>query len=103
MSVLEWPLFGKLRLQSWSETGRLLLDIARPRVVALVVFTGAPALLLGKSEWPSPLEAFWVLLGTALAGAASSAFNAVVERETDAQMARTRNRPLPAAALLPAV
>jgi protoheme IX farnesyltransferase len=89
--------------RSWSEKGRLLLDIARPRVIALVVFTGLPALLLGKSEWPSPLEAFWVLLGTALAGGASSAFNAVIERETDARMARTKNRPLPAASLLPGV
>lgn len=88
---------------SWTEVGRLLLDIARPRVVGLVVFTGLPALLLGKAEWPSLWTSFWVLFGTALAGGASSAFNALVERRTDARMARTRNRPLPAAALVPRV
>ena len=82
---------------------RLLLDIARPKVIALVVFTGLPALFLGQSHWPTVGQAFWILLGTALIGAASSAFNAVVERETDAQMARTRRRPLPAAALQPSV
>lgn len=87
--------------RSWAETMRLLLDIARPRVIGLVVVTGLPALLLGKTEWPSPVLAFWVLFGTALAGGASSAFNAYIERDTDARMARTRNRPLPASAVLP--
>jgi protoheme IX farnesyltransferase len=87
--------------RSPAETLRLLVDIARPRVLALVVFTGLPALTLGKAGWPDPVRAFWVLAGTALAGGASSAFNAYIERETDAFMARTRNRPLPASTLLP--
>lgn len=87
--------------RSLGETIRLYLDITRPRVMALVVFTGLPALVLGKNGWPSPWLAFWVLLGTAFAGAASSAFNAWYERDTDAFMARTRNRPLPAASVLP--
>jgi heme o synthase len=89
--------------RGWSENLRLLVDIARPRVIGLVVFTGLPALVLGKEVWPSVGDASWILLGTGFAGVASSAFNAVVERETDARMARTRNRPLPAAALLPRV
>ncbi len=87
--------------RTFAENLRLYVDIARPRVLALVVFTGLPALALGKSEWPSLSQAFWVLLGTAMAGAASSSFNAYIERETDAFMARTRNRPLPAASVLP--
>lgn len=82
---------------------RLYLDITRPKVMALVVFTGLPALLLGQPEWPSIDRAFWILVGTAFAGGASSAFNAYIERETDARMARTRRRPLPAAVLLPRV
>jgi protoheme IX farnesyltransferase len=87
--------------RSWLETARLYLEITRPRVMALVVFTGLPALVLGKTTWPTVSQAFWVLLGTACAGGASSAFNAWCERETDAFMARTRNRPLPAASILP--
>lgn len=80
---------------------RGLVEIVRPKVIGLVVFTGLPALLLGQATWPSPMQAFWVLLGTALIGGACSAFNAVIERESDARMARTRQRPLPAAALSP--
>jgi protoheme IX farnesyltransferase len=89
--------------RTWADTARLFVEIARPRVIALVVFTGLPALLLGHDRWPTPIEAFWILTGTALAGAASSAFNAWVERESDARMARTRHRPLPAAILVPHV
>lgn len=69
--------------------------------MGLVVFTGLPALLLGKSTWPPVSTLIWVLLGTAFAGAASSSFNAYIERDADARMARTRNRPLPTAMLAP--
>jgi len=85
----------------WQQTARLYLDITRPRVMALVVFTGLPALWLGTEAWPTAWQTFWILTGTAFAGGASSAFNAYVEREEDARMARTRNRPLPASALMP--
>jgi len=80
---------------------RVYLDVTRPRVIALVLFTGLPVLALGRAVWPSPWEAFWLLTGTALAGGASSALNAYVERESDAKMARTRSRPLPAATIVP--
>lgn len=89
--------------RTWAETARLYIDITRPKVMALVVFTAVPALALGQEGWPSAAHAFWVLFATALAGAASSAINAYIERDTDALMARTRNRPLPASALLPRV
>lgn len=99
MSVVEVE--APVAARSFGESLRLYVDIARPRVLALVVFTGLPALALGKSTWPSLQETFWVLLGTGMAGAASSSFNAYIERDTDAFMARTRNRPLPAASVLP--
>ncbi len=84
-----------------AELLRLYYEMSRPRVLALVLFTGLPALALGQPGWPSLSRALWVLVGTALSGAACSVLNAWWERETDARMARTRNRPLPAAALAP--
>lgn len=80
---------------------RVYLDITRPRVIALVLFTGIPVLKLGQDVWPSLWTSCWILIGTAMAGAASSALNAYFERESDAKMARTRRRPLPAATLVP--
>ncbi len=87
----------------WLVRLRLFYEIARPRVIGLVVFTGLPALALGRDGWVPLSQAVPVLVATGLAGAASSAINAWVERETDARMARTRRRPLPAAILLPNV
>lgn len=87
--------------KTWRDTVRLYVDVTRPKVIALVLFTGFPIVTLGRDVLPTPWVAFWVLLGTALAGGASSALNAYVERETDERMARTRNRPLPASAVLP--
>lgn len=104
MSVLPEDLVGpEAPANRWLERLRIYVDITRPKVMALVVFTGLPALALGRESWPDPILAAWVLLGTALAGAASSALNAWVERESDARMARTRRRPLPASILLPRV
>ena len=101
MSVLppttQTELTGAVENRRWVDHARLYLEITRPRVMALVVFTGLPALLLGQATWPTVSQAFWVLTGTAFAGAASSAFNAWIERDADARMARTRRRPLPAA------
>ncbi len=81
---------------------RLWWEMTRPRVLLLVLFTGLPVLGMTKEGWPSPWDASMVLLATALAGAASSTLNAWAERDTDAKMARTRNRPLPAASVQPA-
>ncbi|TNE90104.1 MAG: protoheme IX farnesyltransferase [Deltaproteobacteria bacterium] len=87
--------------RSFRDTLRLYVDITRPRVMALVLFTGLPALGMSEAGFPSLTRMFWVLVGTAFAGGASSALNAYWEREADAKMARTRRRPLPAASVLP--
>jgi protoheme IX farnesyltransferase len=95
--ALEIEAIGRSR----AETIRLYVDIARPKVMGLVLFTGLPALLLGQPSFPDPVKATWVLIGTALAGTSCSALNAWWERESDARMARTRKRPLPASVVLP--
>ncbi len=87
--------------RSLKDTFRLYYEMTRPRVLMLVLFTGLPALALGQAAWPGLATAVWVLVGTALSGASCSVLNAWIERETDACMARTRNRPLPAAAVAP--
>lgn len=89
------PAFGM------ADAMRLYFEMTRPRVLALVLFTGLPALVIGQEASPGWGVALWVLVGTALSGAACSVLNAWVERESDAWMARTRNRPLPAAAVAP--
>ena len=84
-----------------ASTLRLYIQMSRPKVMALVLITGLPALVIGQEVTPSFGFALVVLLGTAMAGSACSVLNAYYERDIDARMARTQNRPLPAAALVP--
>ncbi|MCP4805426.1 MAG: protoheme IX farnesyltransferase [Proteobacteria bacterium] len=80
---------------------RLYWAMTRPRVLALVLFTGLPVFAMQQAGWPSLWVTLHVLFGTALAGAACSVLNAYVERDTDAMMARTQKRPLPVASVAP--
>jgi protoheme IX farnesyltransferase len=85
-------------------TGRVrdYLSLTRPRVLSLVLLTAPPALALGAGHWPHPVTAIGVLAGCALIGAGCGALNAWCERDRDARMERTRDRPLPAGRLAPA-
>jgi protoheme IX farnesyltransferase len=80
---------------------RSFLELTKPRILPLVIFTGLPALVLSAGEWPPLGFTVAVLGGIALAAAAANTLNMYVERERDGLMERTRNRPLPTAALTP--
>jgi protoheme IX farnesyltransferase len=78
---------------------RLYLALTKPRVVALIVFTAIVGTLLSTPGLP-PLHALvWGNLGIALASASAAAINHVLDRRIDAQMSRTRGRPLPTGGL----
>jgi protoheme IX farnesyltransferase len=80
-----------------AHTLRSYVELTKPRVLLLVIFTGLPAMTLAGGEWPAPGFAFAVLLGISLAAGAANALNCYIERDVDARMERTRNRPLPGA------
>lgn len=86
---------------SFGNTLRSYWEMTRPRVLLLVLLTGVPALYIGQNQSPTWQLAAWILLGTALSGASCSVLNAYLERDIDARMARTQNRPLPTAAVSP--
>jgi protoheme IX farnesyltransferase len=65
----------------------------KSRITTFVWFAAAAGALLEGATLGRAVEA---ALWTALLSAASGAFNQVVERDLDARMERTRNRPLPA-------
>jgi len=78
-----------------------ILELSKPRVTQLVVLTTAAGYYLAS---PAPLRLgvfAATLAGTALVAAGTNAFNMIRERETDAHMLRTRNRPLPAGRVSP--
>lgn len=72
-----------------------LYALCKPRVVALIVFTAVVGMLLATPGLPPPGALVFGTLGIALAAASAAALNHVLDRRIDAQMRRTRNRPLP--------
>jgi protoheme IX farnesyltransferase len=78
------------------------LELTKPRVALLVLFTVAAGGLLASRGTPDVAVLVHTLLGTALVAAGASALNQLLERHSDALMRRTENRPLPAARLQPA-
>jgi protoheme IX farnesyltransferase len=78
------------------------LQIAKPRISLLVLVTVAAGFALASVDGWHPLPLLHALGGIALVAAASSAFNQVLERDSDGLMRRTQNRPLPSGRLSPA-
>jgi protoheme IX farnesyltransferase len=78
---------------------RLYLALTKPRVVALIVFTAIVGTLLSTPGLPPLHPLFWGNLGIALAAACAATINHVLDRRIDAQMSRTRGRPLPTGSL----
>ena len=75
------------------------LALTKPRVVSLIVFTAVVGMFLAVPGLP-PLGALvWGTLGIGLAAASAAAINHVLDARIDAEMARTRHRPLPQGAL----
>ncbi len=77
------------------------VELTKPRIAVLVLFTVAAGALFGQPAGPDLLLLVNTLLGTALVAAAASALNQLLERHSDALMRRTENRPLPAGRLQP--
>src|SRR5450631_2426988 len=75
------------------------VELTKPRIGVMVLFTVAIGALLAR---PSPLDFMQLLhalVGTALVASGASALNQWLERQSDALMRRTENRPLPSGRL----
>ena len=74
---------------------RDFLELTKPKVSLLIVFTAIVGMVLASPGLvPLPALIFGTL-GIALASGSAAAFNHVLDRRIDEQMARTRRRPLP--------
>ena len=75
------------------------LQLCKPNVVALIVFTAIVGMLLAAPGMV-PLDALvFGTLGIGLAAGSAAAINHVVDQKIDAIMGRTRGRPLPQGAV----
>ncbi len=81
---------------------RDVVSLAKPRLSGLVVSTTAGGMWLAPGHLSAPRAAA-VLVGTTAVVGAANALNNYLERDVDALMRRTRDRPLPAGRLQPGV
>jgi protoheme IX farnesyltransferase len=79
---------------------RDVLALAKPRLAGLVVCTAAGGMWLAPGRRDG-VAAVALLLGTSAVVGAANALNNFLERDVDARMRRTRDRPLPAGRLEP--
>jgi protoheme IX farnesyltransferase len=79
---------------------RDVLALAKPRLAGLVVCTAAGGLWLAPGRRDG-VAAVALLAGTGAVVGAANALNNFLERDVDARMRRTRDRPLPAGRLEP--
>ena len=75
------------------------LELCKPRVVYLIVFTAVVGMFLAVPGWPPWSALIAGTLGIGLAAASAAAINHLLDQRIDAVMARTRNRPLPSGQL----
>ena len=78
----------------WSD----FASLARPRVNTLVLVTTGLGYLLARRSPEIPVL-LWTIVGTGMVAGGAAAFNQVWERDLDARMRRTAQRPLPAGRL----
>src|SRR5215510_4416578 len=77
------------------------VELTKPRITLLVLITTLVGFYMASRTLPLSVL-LHTLVGTALVAGGASALNQYVERDLDARMVRTRNRPLPDGRLLPA-
>lgn len=82
-------------VQHWRD----YLEITKPKVVLLLVFTALVGMALAVPLWLPLQETFFGLLGIGLASSSAAAINHVIDQRSDAIMKRTENRPIPQGAL----
>ncbi|MFO1219821.1 MAG: heme o synthase [Burkholderiaceae bacterium] len=76
-----------------------LFALAKPRVVALIVFCAVVGVFLASPGAPNAGLLAYATLGIALTAGSAAALNCLLEQRIDALMLRTRGRPLPSGAI----
>jgi heme o synthase len=77
------------------------LTLTKPRIMVLLLLTGAGGMVVGAGGMPSVSLAAAALGGLALACGGASALNHVLDRDIDTRMHRTAQRPVAAGRVAP--
>ncbi len=89
------PVAGAVALAHAPGRASDFLALAKPRLNLLVVASSLAGYVMAGGSLSNAARVVLTVAGTALVAGGASAFNQVIERQTDALMRRTRLRPLP--------
>jgi protoheme IX farnesyltransferase len=84
---------------SRSEKLRAYVELTKPRITTLVVLTAAAGFCLGSAGGIDYVALLNMAVGVALLSSGIATLNQYIERDTDALMRRTKDRPLPSGKL----
>ena len=79
-----------------------LFELTKPRITAMVLVSSAAGFVIASGGRPDLFRLLLALVGIGLVAGGTSALNQLLERDVDARMERTRNRPLPTSRVTPA-
>ncbi len=77
------------------------LALTKPRIIELLLVTTVPTMVVAANGIPSLWLTLATLVGGTLAAGGANAFNMVIDRDIDAVMERTKNRPLVTGVMTP--
>ncbi len=92
--------FGGWR-PSWLALIADYAELTKPNVTALILMSTAVGFYLGSVQGIKIILLIHTLIGTSLVASGTAALNEFWERDIDAKMLRTRQRPLPAGRMVP--
>ena len=80
--------------RSWRRSVGAYIALTKPRIIELLLVTTVPVMFLAERGVPSLALIVLTLVGGSLSAGAANTFNMVYDRDIDAKMGRTQNRPL---------
>ncbi|GAA1987974.1 heme o synthase [Microbacterium pumilum] len=78
----------------FGRTLRAYIALTKPRVLELLLVTTMPVMILAQGGLPSLWLVFATVIGGSMSAGSAAAFNMYLDRDIDAHMQRTVNRPL---------
>ena len=112
-AVISSPLLDELRssvevesattapLEASSSRLAAFVALTKPRIAVMVLVTVTVGFLLGAQGEIPALTLLLTMVGTGAVAAGASVWNQVIERDRDARMKRTANRPIPSGRISP--
>ncbi len=85
----------------WGQTAADYLALTKPRIIELLLVTTFPTMFLAQRGLPSLWLIVTTLVGGTLSAGAANTLNCYLDRDIDAVMHRTQNRPLVTGAISP--